>query len=323
MAKRALLIGVSRYESGLLEDLPGCVLDVAEMQRVLSRHANANQDKNFDCRILTSANGAPPVSRVTLRKKLQDTFDAYEDEILIYFSGHGLLDYSGGFIVAEDGVPGDPGIPMMEIHQMAHKSKAKTITIILDCCNAGSFGQSTGGDVSMRDGMTILGSSRGDQASQMTAGGGSVFTSLMVGGLEGGAANLRGHVTTASIYAYVDASLGEWGQRPIYKSYAKRVEPLRLCEPLCPDPIIREIVNVFAGPESTYTLTPKHEETEAGHDPEKVALFQTIKRLQIAGLVRPSDPNQHHLYWVALESGDVRLTELGKFYYHLVLKNEI
>ena len=47
---------------------------------------------------------------------------------------------------------------------------------------------------------------------------GGIFTNLVLAALEGGAADLRGHVTPGSIYAYVDQALGAWDQRPIFKT---------------------------------------------------------------------------------------------------------
>ncbi|MDJ0821019.1 MAG: caspase family protein [Paracoccaceae bacterium] len=317
MPRRALLIGISQYDAPQLADLPGCLLDVDEMERVLSRHGNDDEETNFDC-IPLITHETSRVDRATLRRTLKETFNNYEDEILLYFTGHGLLDYSGGFIVAQDGAQNDPGILMQEIYEMAQQSKSSTITIILDCCNAGAFGQVGSSNLPMRDGMTVMGSSRADQTSSMSPTGMSVFTSLMVEALEGGAANTRGHVTTSSIYAYVDASLGEWAQRPIYKSHARRVEPIRKCKPVCSDKLLREIATYFPDPNDTYQLTRKYEETEPDHDPAKVEIFQKMKKYQVSGLVRPVDPNQLHLYWVAMQSERIQLTTLGQFYHSLV-----
>lgn len=47
-----------------------------------------------------------------------------------------------------------------------------------------------------------------------------------------------------------------------------------------------------------------------------VAIFKKLKKLQIAGLVRPKVGTD--LYWTAERSGYVILTDLGRFYHHLV-----
>ena len=61
----------------------------------------------------------------------------------------------------------------------------------------------------------------------MEQGGGGVFTRLVVAALQGGAADLRGHITPGSIYAYVDQALGAWDQRPIFKTNVTRFTSLR------------------------------------------------------------------------------------------------
>lgn len=320
--RRALLIGIAQYDDPIVSDLPGCLVDVDEMRRVLAFHGTDGQPRNFNCISLVS-DPSTPADAASVRGALKDAFDYQGDEVLIYFSGHGILDYAGGYLVTQDGKRDAPGIYMHEIHAMAEKSPAKTITIIIDSCHSGAFGETCEGVTTMRDGMTVMGSSTRNQPSIMSSGGMSVFTSLVVAALEGGAANTRGHVSASSIYAYVDASLGEWSQRPIYKSHAQRVDPLRNCAPQCTDMELRELITHFPDPTDTCTLSPEHEETYDGKVDALVEVFQKLKKWQIAGLLCPVHPNQMHLYWVAMQSEEVKLTELGKFYHALVTTGQI
>ena len=69
------------------------------------------------------------------------------------------------------------------------------------------------------------------------SGWGGVFTSLVVDALDDGAADLLGAVSAPGIYAYVEAALGAWDQRPLFKAHVSRVLVLRCCTP----PIDREI----------------------------------------------------------------------------------
>lgn len=46
-------------------------------------------------------------------------------------------------------------------------------------------------------------------------------------GLKGGAADIGGNITPASLYSFVDQSLGAWQQRPVFKTNISRFLPLR------------------------------------------------------------------------------------------------
>lgn len=52
--------------------------------------------------------------------------------------------------------------------------------------------------------------------------GHGVFTDLLLQALQGGAANITGQITPGSVYAYIDQALGEWKQKPIFKTNIKR-----------------------------------------------------------------------------------------------------
>ncbi|MEO1110215.1 MAG: caspase family protein [Pseudomonadota bacterium] len=317
----ALLIGVSTYDHPTIADLPSSLLDVEEMKRVLSRHENG--DKNFECIEITAGVGSGPVTAKRIREALKESFSTYDGELLIYFSGHGHLEFNGGYLVTQDGEPDHPGIYMSELIDGALKSSVRTVTMLIDCCNAGALGEGAQAMSTMRDGMTILGSSLADQASYVSPVGLSTFTGLVVGALEGGAANTRGHVNAASIYGYVDASLGEFGQRPIYKSHARRVAPLRRCNPQCEDSLLRQITDWFPDQYSKFPLSRKFEETAKEAEADKVAIFQLFKKLQVGGLIRPVDRNQLHLYFTAMNEEEIELTELGRFYHRLVVNENI
>jgi len=89
----------------------------------------------------------------------------------------------------------------------------------------------------LREGISILAASRGDQISVETSNGG-LFTSLVTDALGGGAADLLGNVTAPAIYAFAEAALGAWQQRPLFKSHLSTVLPIRKCNP----PIDRAIL---------------------------------------------------------------------------------
>ena len=323
MSRRALIVGINKYNH--VGSLTGCVPDATEMHNVLSRHADGSL--NFESRLLTSP-GPSAITRVFLRQQWRELFQDSRDDVLFYFSGHGIPTDVGGYLVTQDGTPDDPGLPMDDVVTMANKSAAATVLLILDCCFSGATGNLA--DCSL-GGTSRIGRSCA-KASQFWRhpdrpkrpwrwGVTACFTNLILGALRGGSADVRGRVSAASIYAYAEAALGAWQQRPLYKSHAAQLEPVRRCEPTVPDGLLRELPQYFPRPNHEYQLDMTYEETNPAAMPAHVAIFKKFKRLQIGGLLKPRVGED--LYWTATRSEAVLLTDLGQFYLRLVNANRI
>lgn len=322
MTRRALLVGINRYESDGFRDLACCVDDALGMEDLLGRHWDGSP--NFQCTRLTS--DRDEVTEATLRSALRDlTREADKgDDLLFYFSGHGMVVDEEGALVTQDALPDDIGFPMLELLRRANRSKAGSILIILDCCHSGEMGNT--GDAqdinqaTLSEGVTILSASSASEDSREGAVN-SLFTELVMAALDGGAADVRGRVSAASIYAYVEQALGPWQQRPMYKSHARRLEPVRKCKPATPDPVLRRLPELFRGPDAPLQLDPSWEVTHETQDPAKVELFDLLKLLRNGRLLETED--ERDLYYVALESKTVRLTPLGRLYWNLARKGNI
>ena len=137
----------------------------------------------------------------------------------------------------------------------------------------------------------------------------------MLSALDGGAANIRGEVSAASIYGYAEQALGSWQQRPMYKSHARTLDPVRLCTPAVSDEALRRLPKLFRAPFMPYAMDPSYEHTDAAAKPEHVELFNLFKTLRNARLLIAED--NLDLYYAALGSKSVRLTPLGQFYWKL------
>jgi hypothetical protein len=323
MTRRALIVGIDHYDH--FPSLNGCVADANGIASLLRR--NSDESINFSCRVLTS-NGVNRLTRSYLRQEWQELFHDFHGDILFYFSGHGTPTDFGGYLVTADGEPSDFGLPMNDVVNLANNSRARSVLLILDCCFSGSIGNSPNAQTGslenkaeLREGVTILAASRPLQPS-MEVGGHGVFTNLVLGALRGGAADVRGRVSAASVYAYAEAALGAWEQRPVYKSHASQLDPVRLCTPKVTDSLLRELPTFFRAADAEYQLDPSYEETNVGSAcTANVDIFKKFKKLQIAGLLKPKLGDD--LYWTANRSECVYLTDLGRFYHHLVLKSRI
>jgi|SRR5947209_12913147 len=317
MSKRALIVGINQYDH--FRSLSGCVADAIAMGDILAR--NADGSINFECLVLVSP-GPVRVNKAQLRQSWRELFQGFKEDVLFYFSGHGTPTEVGGYLVTQDGAPDDPGLSMEDVVSMANNSSARTVLVILDCCFSGTAGNPAslqGGNredrTVLRDGVTILAASRPAGISTEVDGHG-VFTNLLLGALRGGAADVRGRVSAASIYAYAEAALGAWDQRPLYKSHASRLQPVRFCDPKVTDALLRELPVYFPNSDHEYPLDPTYEETTKAAIPENVAILKKFNQLQIAGLLRPKTGD--NLFGTAAGSGKVVLTELGRFYRQIV-----
>src|SRR3546814_7366345 len=118
-------------------------------------------------------------------------------------------------------------------------------------------------------------------------------------------------VSAASIYAYAEGVLGALDQRPIYKSHAASLEPVRLCPPAVPDDILRQLPVLFPDPHDDHRLAPTYEWTHASAVPAHVALFKIFQRLQVAQLLRCASGVD--IYDSAMASETVLITPLGRY----------
>jgi hypothetical protein len=255
------------------------------------------------------------VTRAELRSQINQTFAGDPDVALFYFAGHGLIEPAGGYIVTQDAIQNDPGITMDEILKIANTATSKDRIVILDCCHSGTFGVPSHSVAQLGLGLTVLTACREYEEAKEKKGRG-IFSSLVVSALQGGAADLRGHITPGSVYAYVDQALGPWGQRPMFRTNVTKFTSLRTIEPPVPLEVIRQLTDIFPSPEERFALDPSFEDTHESADQEKVLIFKSLQKLVSVGLVRPYD--EDHMYYAAINSKSCHLTALGLHYWRLV-----
>jgi Caspase domain len=318
---RALLVGIDDYE--YVHPLNGCRLDAEDLAKLLER--NDDDSKNYECMVLPNAK-SPKVTRATMRREWIKLFNNFDGNIAFYFSGHGMFSEFGGYLMTQDGSPDDPGLAMYELLQLANDSNAHEVLLILDCCHSGAAGDLPSrkfgivNQAQIREGVTILAASRPTEAAVMSKGR-SVFTTLLLTALKGAAADIRGQVSAASIYGFVEQSLGAFEQRPLYKSYAVRLSAVRRCKPEVNDRLLRELVTFFPSVDYQYKLDRTYERTDPSAIPEHVAIFDKFKIYRNARLLRAV--NDEDFYDVAMNETRVELTVQGRAYRSLVQDHRI
>ena len=324
MSKKAVIIGVDAYPGAAR--LNGCVNDARDIAGLLERHADGS--KNFDVDLQTD-----PPTKADLIGLIRQAFAGDSTIAVLYFSGHGFVNELGGYILAPDARASDEGVPMDSILQLANASKCRNRVIILDCCYSGAAGEprfAGGNTTHVMEGVTILTASRKDETS-MEVNGHGVFTNLLLEALRGGAANLNGYITPGSIYAYIDQALGEFEQRPVFKTNITRFISLREAMAPVPTEVLRRMIDYFPTAEHPYPLDPSYEDTNTEDRkyppappfarPHNVAIFKDLQKLQSVGLLIPV--GAPFMFFAAMESKSCRLTALGQHYWRLAKKKRI
>lgn len=307
--RKALVVGINDYPGGAR--LKGCVNDANLIAALLN--TNADGSPNFDVMLSVDVK-----TKATLRSLILDVFKAEDEVSLFYFSGHGCITDMGGYIMTPDFSRHDEGISMDEILKIVCLSLARHKVVILDCCHSGAMGDpalASNTAAFLEKGVIILASSRSTETSMEVAGQG-VFTSLLIGALEGGAADIGGDVTAGNIYSYIDKALGAWKQRPIFKANIVMSIPLRKVNPVVPLAELRKLIVFFPTAESEFQLDPSYEYTIEGSDVEHIHTFKILRRMHLIGLVEPV--GEEYMYLAAINSKICRLTSLGTYYWRLL-----
>lgn len=320
--RKALVVGIDYYAH--ISSLYGCVSDAHAIKTVLER--NSDGSVNFSVKLFSGVGANDVVTRAELKEKVRELFADDSEIALFFFAGHGYVESTGGFLCASDCQTGDDGLPLAELLTLANGSKAKNKVIILDSCHSGVAGTkplAPQNVAELSEGMTILTGSTADQYATEKYGSG-VFTTLLVGALQGAAGNLVGDVTPGSVYAHVDQSLGPWEQRPVFKTNVKSFVSLRKVQPPISLADLQRITEFFPSPEFNFTLDPSFERerdpaTAATIPPpnqENTRKFAILQNYNRVNLVVPVDAP--HMWHAAMSSKSCKLTILGEHYRRLV-----
>lgn len=316
--RKALIVGIDYYTQ--VNNLFGCVSDAYAVKSVLDR--NSDGTINFSSKIHVASNEDTSIERKELKTLTEELFKDDADIALFYFSGHGYVENTGGYLITSECKDGDDGFSLTDLLIIANESKAKNKIIILDCCHSGFMGKIKGqeGSSILSEGLTILTASSEAQYA-IEENGSGVFTSLLVDALNGSASNLVGEITPGSIYAHIDQSLGPWEQRPIFKTNVKSFVSLRKVQPPIQLSHLKELVKLFKEKDEIFRLDPSFEPTSENPKEENTEQLEILQKLNRVNLVIPVD--EEHMYFAAMNSTGCKLTILGEHYWSLIKKERI
>jgi len=316
--KKALIVGINYYEHH--NSLYGCVNDAHNLNPLLERHGNGTI--NFNVKLRTASSENDLITKRELKGLITELFNT-EHDVIFYFSGHGHIEDTGGYLMTSECKDGDDGFPMSDLMSIANASKAINKIIILDCCHSGYMGSRQESDKAfLSKGTTILTASSKEQYASEINGSG-VFTSLLVNALNGSASDLMGRITPGSVYAHIDQSLGAWGQRPLFKTNIQNFIAIReVNAPIQLEDLLK-LTKLFEEKGIQFKLDPSFEPESDNPDSENTKKFSILQKYEGVGLVIPKGATKEHMYHAAMESKYCVLTLLGQHYWNLVKNKRI
>jgi chaperonin GroEL len=222
--RRALLIATAEYEDPQWNPLEAPLRDAEEMAVVLG-------DPGIGHYEVTQVLNQPAY---VIQRRLQRFFTEArrDDELLVYFSCHGIKDYDESLYFAGTDTLKEPdllesyAVPAEFVSRQLQRCRAERKVLLLDCCFSGAFrpgakGDSANANIDLRgpfagSGTVVISATDETQLAfelvPAEAGGGgplSVFTSALVEGLRTGAADVDGdgRVSVEDLFRYVSREM--------------------------------------------------------------------------------------------------------------------
>lgn len=227
-----LLVGVNEYQDASLPSLRYPALDCQGLEEALLKATAGFPNKKV---IVHHDFAAQPPTLQTIRQSLQQIVSQSQspDSILLYFSGHGMLETNTqqAVLCLSDTRKDDllaTGLGMQELVQILGASPANQQLVCLDTCHSGDM-RLLGGNGGARDGniadlpnpttqlmdilrqraaqskgfCALLSCDQGQQSWEFPELGHGVFTYYLMRGLLGEAADSNGMIEADGLYKYV------------------------------------------------------------------------------------------------------------------------
>jgi hypothetical protein len=241
----ALFVGVRRFTSGSVEEVPYAVDDAIDLAYVfaLERHVSLVPPRH----VVLALSGHPvkPQSRERLRAlrvagadvcaadavgirialRKQAALAGRDGMLILAVATHGFLRDGIGYILGASSVVRDPAtmLPTSDIFEMIASSPAQRSLVFVDACRermVSATRSALGSPMSAAPIVRRLGHSRGQVVFYAASAGqwayddavahNGVFTKAVIEGINCGAAKVRGIVTAETLASYVERNVHAW-----------------------------------------------------------------------------------------------------------------
>ena len=313
--KKALIIGIDQYEPRFPNRQNG-VASAHEITQLLATnegYSDSQGEPNFDCKLITgSQQGSSKVTRAVIKQHCKALLEDEEADVaLLYFSGYGLSDESGEFLVTQDAEEYDEGFALNDLMIYVNNSSIKEINIILNSQYRESTVYKTNQNYTLlRKGVSILSVRNFNEQAK------DLFAELMIASLNGSNADYLGNVTFLELYEQSVDILNGLGYLIDFKSNISRLTVLRKTRPKISYDLLLKIRSYFHQPNYYYKLDKEHIPSQGLGNERKQKEYKQLQKLLKQGLVKPV--NAYHMYYAALNEKHCKLTDRGKQYWHLL-----
>jgi uncharacterized caspase-like protein len=215
--KKALIIGINKYDDHGFHDLDYAEKDAEEVYRALT-DPQIGVFREADVILFTPKN--LKVTKAEVEQKLEEIFltAGKDDVVLVYFAGHGKLDKSGNLCLAAQDTRIDrivsSSIRPEIVRSIVEQSPCKHGIFIIDSCYSGAAGQSSRSaeavtqsleKISGQGTITISASQAFEEAVERDDIGQGIFTHFLVKGLEEEEIDYDrdGFISVDELYEYV------------------------------------------------------------------------------------------------------------------------
>jgi serine/threonine protein kinase len=223
-ARVAVVVGINEYDPARWTPLRWCANDAREVAALL-----AMPEYGFTVVELIDAE-ATTARIVAALMKLRES---EPDSLAFYFAGHGVSNELGAYLVTYDNQDWAEGLRLDQLAQiLTPSSQTQNSVAFLDCCHSGAapLGAAHLTPLSPRaieqsfpaaldrSRALIAACPANDVSVETDSSEHGVFTSHLIEGLAGNAADYEGFVTATSLYDYVAARMGQVGLEPVFRS---------------------------------------------------------------------------------------------------------
>ncbi|MEG3988501.1 caspase family protein [Microcoleus sp. S28C3] len=249
MARYALVIGITQYQSSNLKPLPKVAADAEVVARVLEEYGKYTVTRlphrwNAEIQRFEVAQ-QKSVSADEVCEALQTLLlkQGTKSDVLIYFAGHGLTFFDNlgeqkGALATSDCqvemvgrqvVNYKYGIDLSSLNRLIKKSDLSSLVMLLDCCHSGYFLESqlvqqTLTAFSTQKDYYLITACRSFETVKALAGEAhAIFTGALLKGLASENASRNGQVSGDRLFDYISNELKgtQWGQEAIRMGWGR------------------------------------------------------------------------------------------------------